>query len=65
MECLGTGLVSQDPLLTTPSPGFPPPAARRCRGRGGKPERPHRGVVGGQLEQPLRAARQQPVAVRG
>ncbi|XBI48900.1 hypothetical protein VPH35_112556 [Triticum aestivum] len=43
MECLGTGLVSPDPLLTTPSPGLPPPAARRCRGRGGKPERPHRG----------------------
>ena len=26
MECLGTGLVSPDPLLTTPSPGLPPPA---------------------------------------
>ena len=26
MECLGTGLVSPDPLLTTPSQGLPPPA---------------------------------------
>ncbi|XBJ17210.1 hypothetical protein VPH35_008664 [Triticum aestivum] len=43
MECLGTRLVSPDPLLMTPSPGLPPPAARRCRGRGGKLERPHRG----------------------